>query len=203
VDELKNPPSFPGPYFVKNRFGAASEGISVQSIQDDWVGAARVAEGLMQRGMSVLVEAYVPGIDITIPVLGGERPIMLGIVRPRSDRVGGIITEDLKRDDPLGYEIFEPDAQNPDLLPALGADVSALWSAAGPMDYLRLDYRFDPKSGRRVFLEFNICCHIGRSGAICLAAAQWGLGQADLLGHVVEYSLRRQRPNQEARRWAL
>ncbi len=70
------------------------------------------------------------------------------------------------------------------------------------MDYLRLDYRFDPDTGRRVFLEFNICCHIGRSGAICLAASQWGLTQADVLGHVVEFSLRRQGVNQEKRRWA-
>ena len=32
----------------------------------------------------------------------------LGIVRPGSDRVGGIITEDLKRDDPLGYAMYDP-----------------------------------------------------------------------------------------------
>ncbi len=70
--------------------------------------------------------------------------------------------------------------------------MAALWQAAGPMDYFRLDYRFEPETGRRIFLEFNICCHIGRSGAICLAASQWGLSQTDLLGHVIEYSLRRQ-----------
>ena len=78
------------------------------------------------------------------------------------------------------------------LAAALDDDVAALWAAAGPMDYLRLDYRFDPATGKRVFLEFNICCHIGRSGAICLAAGEWGLSQADVLGHVVEYSLSRQ-----------
>ena len=202
ADDLKTPPAFPGPYFVKNRFGAASEGISAQSIQDDWAGATHVASSLMHRGMSVLVEAYAPGIDITVPVLGGDKPMVLGVVRPGSDRAGGIITEDLKRDDPLGYAMFEPDARHADLDRALDADVAALWKAAGPMDYLRLDYRFDPETGRRVFLEFNICCHIGRSGAICLAASQWGLTQADVLGHVVEFSLRRQGVNQEKRRWA-
>lgn len=56
AEELKTPPAFAGPYFVKNRFGAASEGISEQSIQDDWAGASRVAEGFFARGMSVLVE---------------------------------------------------------------------------------------------------------------------------------------------------
>jgi D-alanine-D-alanine ligase len=196
---LSKAPSFAGPYFVKNRFGAASEGISEQSIQDDWTGASRVAESFFARGMEVLVEAYAPGVDVTLPVLGGEEPFILGLVRPRSDRLGAIITEDLKRDDPLGYELFDAGARASDF----GADARALWAGAGPMDYLRLDYRFDPATGRRVFLEFNICCHIGRSGAICLAGAQWGLSQADILGHVVEFSLRRQAREKETRRWAL
>jgi D-alanine-D-alanine ligase len=196
--DLDTPPDFPGPYFVKNRFGAASEGVSDQSLQDDWAGAAEVAATLIGRGLSVLVEAFAPGVDITVPVLGGDQPMMLGIVRPRSDRTAGIITEDLKRNDPLGYEMF--DAGRP-LGDAIAADVAALWSAAGPMDYTRLDYRFDPYTGKRTFLEFNICCHIGRSGAICLAAAQHGWSQADILGHVVEVSLQRQRISTEARRW--
>lgn len=194
-EELAVPPPFAGPYFVKNRFGAASEGISAASIQDDWAGAARIAGELLARGMAVLVEAYIPGLDITVPVLGGAQPIVLGVVRPGSDKAGGIITEELKRDDPLGYEMFEAGQAEA----GLRDDVARLWAAAGPMDYFRLDYRFDPRTGRRVFLEFNICCHIGRSGAICLAAAQWGLDQADVLGHVVEYSLRRQG---EGRSWA-
>ncbi len=195
-------PAFPGPYFVKHRFGAASEGIAEDSVQDDWAGAQRIVRRLLARGMSALVEAFAPGIDLTVPVLGGARPLALGIVKPGSDKAGGIITEDLKRDDPLGYEMFEAGPAGA----GFTADVQALWDAVGAVDYTRLDYRFDPGTGRRIFLEFNICCHIGRSGAICLAARQWGLDQADVLGHVVEYSLRRQGvvPGRagEVRQWA-
>lgn len=193
VENLTVPPPFAGPYFVKNRFGAASEGISAESIQGDWAGAAHVAQELLARGMAVLVETYAPGLDITVPVLGSTQPIMLGVVEPGSDKVGGIITEDLKRGDPLGYAMFDAGAAEA----GLRDDVARLWGATGPIDYLRLDYRFDPKTGQRVFLEFNICCHIGRSSAICLAAAQWGLDQADVLGHVVEFSLQRQAVNRE------
>ena len=195
-EALQTPPDFPGPYFVKNRFGAASEGVSDRSIQDDWQGAKTIARELMARGMSALIEQYAPGLDVTVPVLGGASPIVLGLVAPGSNRRGGIITEDLKRNDPLGYQIFDAGPASEGFL----ADVGALWRAAGPIDYFRMDYRFDPATGKRVFLEFNICCHIGRSGAICLAASQWGLNQADVLGHVIEFSLTRQR--QGARRWA-
>jgi len=197
VEDLAAAPSFRGPYFIKHRFGAASDGITADSIQDDWRGASRVAASLIENGMEALVEGYAPGFDITVPVLGSRQPIMLGVVRPRSDKHGGIITEDLKRSDPLGYELFEAGRIESDL----SHDVAALWRAAGPMDYFRLDYRLDPETGRRIFLEFNIRCHIGRSGAICLAASQWGLSQTDLLGHVIEYSLRRQASNREGRSW--
>jgi D-alanine-D-alanine ligase len=197
-EDLKNPPSFAGPYFVKNRFGAASEGVSAASIQDDWAGAKKVAETFFARGMAVLVEGYAPGVDVTLPVIGADEPMIFGLVRPCSDRPGEIVTEDLKRDDPLGYRMHDAGPA----YAAFAADARTLWAGAGPMDYLRLDYRYDEKTGRRVFLEFNICCHIGRSGAICLAAAQHGLSQADLLGHIVEYSLRRQARAVETRKWA-
>jgi D-alanine-D-alanine ligase len=197
-DSLSSPPPFAGPYFVKNRFGAASEGVSSRSIQDDWAGARPVAAALMERGMRVLVDEYVPGVDVTLPALGGTSPIPLGLVAPRSDKQGGIITEDLKRDDPLGYETFDPGPASTGFL----ADVSALWGVARPIDYFRMDYRFDPATGRRAFLEFNICCHIGRSGAICLAAQRWNLSQADILGHVVEFSLSRQARLRRHEPWA-
>ena len=197
AEELANPPPFAGPYFVKNRFGAASEGISEASIQDDWAGAKKTAETFFARGMSVLVEQFAAGVDVTLPVIGADEPAVLDLVRPRSDRAGEIVTEDLKRDDPLGYEIYDAGGH----YGAFVGDALNLWAAAGPMDYLRLDYRFDEKTGKRVFLEFNICCHIGRSGAICLAASRHGLSQADILGHVVEYSLRRQARAVEARKW--
>lgn len=195
---LSRPPSFPGPYFVKHRFGAASDGVTEQSIQEDWAGAARIARGLLAQGVPVLVERFCPGIDLAVPVLGGVAPLVLGVVKPGSNKEGGIITEDLKRDDPLGYELYDDGA----LHGVLAADMRALWDAAGPMDYFRADYRFDPATGQRVFLEFNICCHIGRSGAVCLAASQWGLSQADVLGHVVEYSLKRQAGLKEGGGWA-
>jgi D-alanine-D-alanine ligase len=197
--DLANPPSFEGPYFIKDRFGAASEGITADCIQDTWEGAKRIAEGFIRRGVHTLVEEYVPGIDITIPVLGGRPPLVLGFVHPRSDKPGHVLTEDLKLDDPLGYQIYRVGKQEAEFC----SDVHVLWSAVGPVDYFRSDYRYDPETGRRVFLEFNICCFIGSSGAICLAGAEWGLSQSDILGHVLEYSLRRQRLGGQHLQWIL
>jgi len=196
---LAEAPKFRGPYFVKDRFGASSEGITSKSLQDTWAGAREIAAQRISQGVPVLVEQYAQGIDITVPVLGGESPIALGFVHPRSNKPGNILTEDLKINDPLGYELYDLGSASDDV----HADVMALWSAAGPMDYLRMDYRYDPTTGERSFLEFNICCYIGVDGAICIAGADHGLTQSDILGHVVEFGLRRQSGFREHLKWVL
>jgi D-alanine-D-alanine ligase len=198
-ESLAQAPAFPGPYFVKDRFGAGSEGITVRSLQTTWEGARAVAAQRIAEGVPVLVERYAPGIDITVPILGGSSPLLLGFVHPRSDKPGNILTADLKMNDPMGYELRDLSTASNDI----HADMMALWSAAGPMDYLRMDYRYDPDTGQRWFLEFNLCCYIGTDGAICIAGAGQGLSQSDILGHVVEFGLRRQRGSRQHLKWVL
>ena len=125
--------------------------------------------------------------------------MVLGHVHPRSDAVGSILTEDLKMDDPLGYEMYDVGSIANDI----SIDVTKLWRAAGPMDYLRIDYRFDAKTGRRWFLEFNLCCFLGIGGAICLAGREHGISQEDILGHVVEFGLSRQSGDRKHLQWVL
>ena len=180
---------FPGPYFVKKRFGAASGGIREDSICGSWEAVAACAERLIEEGHEVLVEQYCEGIDVTVPVLGGEKPIILGYVQPKSDKPGSIITEDLKLHDHLGYQIVSVH----DLEQDIARDVQKVWDALGPMDYFRIDYRIDFEKGERRILEMNICCHLGKSGSICLAAAEHGYSQADLLKYIIAYSMNRQK----------
>ena len=175
---------FPGPYFVKKRFGAASGGIREDSICSSWKAVDSCARRLMEEGHEVLVEQYCEGIDVTVPVLGGENPVILGYVQPKSDKPGSIITEDLKLHDHLGYQLVSVQDMEQDI----ACDVRKIWSALGPMDYFRIDYRIDFETGERRILEMNICCHLGKSGSICLAAAEHGYSQEDLLKYIIAYS---------------
>lgn len=193
------PPGFPGPYFVKDRFGAASEGITQDSLQDYWDGAAQAVLRLHAQGREALVEQYCPGIDVTVPVIGHAPYLILGQVAPRSDKPGHILTEDLKLDDHLGNELIDVGGT----APAMAADVATLWQALGPIDYFRVDYRWDPESGRRMVLEINICCYLGRQGAMAMAGARWGFSRRDLVAHVVEYSLARQKGMRDHGQWIV
>jgi D-alanine-D-alanine ligase len=181
-----DPVPFPGPYFIKDRFGAASERITTESTQSDWSGARKVVEWLWDEGTDALVEEYMDGIDVTVPVVGDREPRPLGVFEPVSDKPGHILTHDLKLTDHLGYREVNLAAD------WVRRDVQRLWDALGGIDYFRLDYRFDPVTGRRHFLEVNICCYIGKHGPFGLAADRDGVGIDALVGHVVAYSLLRQ-----------
>lgn len=190
---------FPGPYFVKKRFGAASGGIRADSICASWEDAAARIRRLADAGHEALAEQYCAGVDVTVPVLGGEPPVILGYVRPESDKPGGIITEDLKLFDHLGYRLVSVQG----LEPEIAGDVRKIWGALGPMDYFRLDYRIDFETGARRLLEMNICCHLGKSGSICLAAARHGYTQGDILKYILAYSLDRQKGLRQYGTWLL
>jgi len=196
-----DPPPFPGPYFVKDRFGAASEGIREDSLQDDWAAAAATVTRLHADGRDALVERFAPGLDITVPVIGlGPSFRILGHVAPQSDKVGGILTEDLKADDHLGNRLIEVD---PATAAGIETDIAALWQALGPIDYFRADYRWDPERGQRTLLEINICCYLGRQGAMAMAAGRFGASRRDLVAHIVEYSLTRQAGLRQRTRWVV
>ncbi|CAH2598890.1 D-alanine--D-alanine ligase [Rhodovastum atsumiense] len=195
-----SPPDFPGPYFVKDRFGAASEGVTEASLQDSWEGAARIVGTFHTAGKEALVERFCPGIDVTVPVLGHSPYLVLGHVAPRSDKPGSILTADLKTDDRLGNDLIELGAGTE---AAIADDVRKVWSSLGPIDYFRLDYRWDPATGQRFLIEMNICCYLGIRGAIGLAGKALGYDRTQILAHVVEYSLARQRGAHAHDAWVI
>lgn len=49
----------------------------------------------------------------------------------------------------------------------------------------------------------NICCHLGKSGSICLAAAEHGYSQEDLLKYIIAYSMHRQKNLRQYGTWLI
>jgi D-alanine-D-alanine ligase len=196
---LPKEPPFDGPFFVKNRFGAASEGIFERNFCPDWMTVTRLTQEMTTQGDEGLIERFCEGIDVTVPVLGGSEPMVLGFVHAKSNKVGNIVTQDLKLDDHLGNEIIDVGGMEQEF----HSDIAAIWRAFGPMDYFRVDYRVDLGKKRRWLLEINICCYLGAHGAICLAAEQHGLSRLDILNHIIGYSLERQKFMRQQCEWIL
>lgn len=178
-------------FFVKKRFGAASDCISEANIADDRKTAVDCAHSLNALGHDALIEEFCPGTDFTVPVVGGtDFPSILGYVKPGSDKKEGILTGDLKLHDHLGYTWAELPRE---IQEQIRGDVAVIWKALGPIDYFRLDYRIDLSTGIRKLIEMNICCYIGKSGPFAMGAQRLDLSHAQLLKAILYYSLQRQK----------
>jgi D-alanine-D-alanine ligase len=189
-DELAAP-NFAGPYFVKPRFGAASDEVSIESIQGDWPGLKSRIVDLLGKGKEAIVERCIDGTDLTVPVLGGVRPMVLPVMEEISDLPAGISTFRQKRQLDKGRvrRVFE----DSELEKQIRASVQNLSSYVRPFDYIRADFHLDKKTREPVFLEFNIGCNLGSHAAIMQSAQHQGIDRHCVIEHLLAYSLWRQR----------
>ena len=190
LHEALEPPAFAGPYFVKPRFGAASEDIGLDSIQDEWPGLKLKVESLISLGKDVIVEQCINGTDLTVPVLGGAQSIILDVVEEVSDLPSGICTYRQKR--LLDKGRFRRRLDNQQLAAEITAKVERFCAEVRPFDYLRVDFHLCKQTQIAFFLEFNIGCNIGSHAGVMFAATNRGLSQERVVEHILAYSLTRQ-----------
>ncbi len=184
---LDDPPGFEGPYFVKPRFGANSEGVDEGSICDSWEEARSRATALLAAGEEALIEALAPGLDVTVPVLGG--PLALHPVANHSDLREGVQTERQKRFLDPGKR-GEPFDDAP-LCEELREAALAFTKLVQPCDYLRVDFRVAPDRSFRL-LEFNVTCNLATTMSMNVGAGGAGVSHAAMIEHFLCYSLQRQ-----------
>ncbi|MFL5346641.1 MAG: hypothetical protein ACJ8AT_17815 [Hyalangium sp.] len=183
-------PSFPGPWFVKQRFGAASVDISPDCIQEEEAGLHARLRTFQEEGKACMVETFIPGVDLTVCVLGGQEPILLGVAEEISALPEGIVTHRQKR-------LLEGGRERLLLPPGPVTDqvqdyTRRLCAAVKEFDYLRVDFRRHRDTGEIFLLEFNIGCNLGSHAAVMFTARQAGFQQAEVVEHIVRHSLDRQ-----------
>ncbi len=185
--DLDEAPAFGGPYFVKPRFGANSEGVDEGAICDVWAEAKARARALLASGEEALIEALAPGLDVTVPVLGG--PLALHPVANHSELREGVQTERQKRflDPGKRGEPFNDAA----LCEELKQAAVAFAKLAQPCDYMRVDFRVASDGSFRL-LEFNVTCNLATVMSMNIGAGAAGVSHAAMIEHFLCYSLRRQ-----------
>ncbi len=72
---------FDPPFVVKPNLGGSSLGVEVVRQRENLLSAV---QGILAQGREVLVEQYLPGVEITCAVLGDE-PLPLILIRPAQD----------------------------------------------------------------------------------------------------------------------
>lgn len=185
------PPDCPGPWLIKPRFGAASQGIEIDAIQSTAEGLRAKVESLFAEGEEVIAEACISGPDLTIPVLGGPKPLILGVAEEISELPSGIATHRQKRllESGRRRDVF----RDPVIEDRLQDEVLRICGEIGAFDYMRVDYKLDTQTQTPYLLEINMGCNLGSHAAIMFMARHAGLDQPAVIEHIIAQSLRRQR----------
>lgn len=192
VDEAETAeaPPFPGPFFVKPRFGANSEGVGPDSAANGWNSARDRIVALLRAGEEALVEPLIPGYDLTIPVLAGRPDVYLPTIRFDSELPYGIATEDQKRLKAGGRKSCV--LEDADLSAKVAEMTRVFVRHVRPFDYLRVDFRVDDRTGEMTLLEYNLTCNLGTHAAIGRSIAAVDISHRQLIDHLVAVSARRQ-----------
>lgn len=180
---------FVGPYFVKPRFGASSAYIDESSIVTYWQNAKEKIIELQRYGLDVIVEKFIDGIFYSVPIYFDDfAAVHLPAVKEKSALKGNVVTYRQKRKlDPGLSRTINLDST---LETELVRQSDAFLKLVTPIDYTRLDFMVTPKTVE--FIEFNVCCNLGRQSAFCISADAVGLSQSDLVMQILRNSLKRQ-----------
>jgi len=185
---------------VKPNASSASWGVRVV---DTWFEGLAHLQSLQAAGHDVIVEPWVPLVDIAVPVVGADGPWMLPPMAYRPDAPERVRSYEEKRnlvgtsDDPL-----EP-VDDAALLERLAAYTAALLRDLWPFDYGRFEYRYDPATGALRFMEVNLSCNLWSKKTISRSAATLGVSHEALVETIVAHSLARQRVGGGAGRLAV
>lgn len=174
-------------YVVKPNASSASWGVSAES---DWAGVKNAVEALHDDGHDALVEPFLSGIDVELPVIGARKAQFLPLMRFDHD------TEVLRTyAEKRGFEASEAQLV-PETDPAFIAKIQDLTTRLlpelWPFDYGRFEFRLNPATGEINFLEVNLQCNIWSQRVIGKAAVLAGLSYPELLETILAGAMARQ-----------
>ena len=188
----RRPPDIgPFPWVVKPNASSASWGVE---IVEHWDNALEHICDLWSQGHDVIVERWLPQLDLAVPVIGradGEPwilpPMMYlpedgRLLRSYEEKRGLVSTVD----DPL------VPVEEPALIDRLEALTRPLIAELWPFDYGRFEFRYNPDSGAISFMEVNLSCNLWSRKTISRSAATLGIDHDTLVESIVAHSIMRQ-----------
>jgi D-alanine-D-alanine ligase len=187
------------PLIVKPNFEGSSMGVSGEAVVSDRTTYRERLEAVLDAfPEGALVESFVEGIDVTVPVLEGASPATDGVLSPCSYRFGSkspgdrsMYDYELKHERPDAVEVQVPADLPGDVRARLVEYSRTLVDVFGIRDLARLDYRVTPE-GDVAFLEINALPSLEPGASLYRAATRVGLDSpAAVIGQILERALER------------
>lgn len=181
------------PLFVKPRGEGTAKGIAPTSrVEDRHQLASEVERIVTGYGQAALVEAFLPGPEYTVTVVGNAPPRALPVLQRALEVETGIGLHALERHPPPpgGWRHVVPG----DLAQDLEAELSQLalraYAALECLDFARADFKLDAKGSPR-FLEMNPLPTFDPEGSFGILAELEGRPAHELVADVLAAGLQR------------
>lgn len=191
IDIPMQQPSFDPPYFIKPRFGASSIGVDETSICFSWNEAKERIKKDFKITTQVILEKYIQGQAYTCPILSNfGDTLYLPPIKESSSLKGGVITYEQKRKIVGG--LMREVEKDKKVISLLNDVCKLIFKFIQPIDYTRMDFIID-KNGVPYFVEFNVCCNLGKHAAINFSAQSIGISYEQLICNIITSSMNRQK----------
>jgi D-alanine-D-alanine ligase len=186
---------FPCPVIVKPAFEGSSKGVRLSSRATDFGQARDMVRFVTDTyRQDALVEAFVPGAEVTVGVLGNDPPRVVGMMEiapktvPPSEFVYSL---EVKRDweNRVSYRV--PPALPAATLAEIGRCAIGAYRALGCRDFSRIDFRLDAR-GVPQFIECNPLPGLSPGyGDLPIMAERTGVPYLSLIREILSHALSR------------
>lgn len=182
----------PFPLFVKPRWEGTAKGIRASSRVASRDALVReVARIVADYGQPALVEAFLPGAEYTVTLVGNDPPRALPAVQRALERETGIGLHALEGPgEGAGLEWHLPGGLDAGLEAVLASWAIRAFEALECRDFARVDFRLDD-AGRPVFLEINPLPTFATDGTFAILAELEGVSLDEMLGRCIRAGLER------------
>lgn len=188
---LLNEPTFDWQrLIVKPNASSASWGII---IVETWAEAVEHIKKLHTDDHDVIVEKFIDGYELAVPVVGGKTGAwVLPVVRFFVDDPHAVRSYEEKRHlkptDGVELRAYDNDVVVGRLEKHARDILNELW----PYDYGRMEFKYDEETDTLYFLEINLSCNLWRKKAVPFSATLAGVTYEELLETILCYSMLRQ-----------
>ena len=183
-------PPFPGPYFVKPRFGSASIGIDESCLCENWKKVISKANDYFDIDTEIIVEQYIDGTYYGVPIMKSDssRPLVAVPHYQISSKKGNIITNAQKRFTDSGMQRFI--SKDDSLNRLLTHYSSSYFAEMQPCDYARIDFIVEKQTGIPYFLEVNALMNLGQRGGFIASFLESGFNSyEEIILHILKLGI--------------
>lgn len=188
-EDISQPP-FDGPYFIKPRFGATSVDIDDSCVCETYKNLKIRVNEFQAKKTDVIIEKYICGKTYTVGVLNNfGKTLVLPVIEESGKSTYGITTYEEKRKIEKG---LTRSVVNSSFSSQIQNNTKKYFENLKPIDYARFDYIVEKDTDKIYFIEFNLCCNLGRASAIALGASELNIPYDNLINNITYSSLYRQ-----------